>query len=60
MNKPEYIILTAQNHVYLEDKVNEKINEGYFPHGSMIVKKDGVNSTLLQPMIIQEKKNSQF
>jgi len=60
MNKPEYIILKSQDPVFLANKVNEKINEGYFPHGSMIVKKDGVNSTLLQPMIIQEKKNSQF
>lgn len=60
MNKPEYIILTAQNHVFLEDKVNEKINEGYLPHGSMIAQQNSISEALLQPMILQKNQNSQF
>jgi len=43
----EYIVLESKNADVLKRQVNEKINEGYQPHGSIAAD----NNKVYQPMV---------
>lgn len=51
-----YIIASSTDTAYLERMVNEKISEGYVPHGNLVVtQEEGVSGiTYFQPMILKK------
>lgn len=56
--KHKYIIEESLYTENLEERVSEMMNDGYVPHGSMIMgKKSGdTNTSFFQPMILKEEK----
>jgi hypothetical protein len=54
--KKLYIIASSTDTAYLEQMVNDRIREGYIPHGNLVVtQEEGVSGiTYFQPMILKK------
>ena len=53
----EYIIIHEDGIIALQNRVNEYMEEGYVPNGSLVVAvvKNSINPLYCQPMILQEQ-----
>jgi hypothetical protein len=52
-----YIIASSTDTAYLEQMVNDRIREGYVPHGNLVViQEEGVSGvSYFQPMILKKQ-----
>ncbi|WP_353572508.1 hypothetical protein [Candidatus Albibeggiatoa sp. nov. BB20] len=51
--KPVYVIIKGRLLETIENRINNKIKEGYTPQGSLILSTDG-EADYIQPMILKE------
>jgi hypothetical protein len=51
--QPTYVIVKGRLLETIENRVNEKIKEGYTPQGSLIFSTDG-EADYIQPMILKQ------
>lgn len=52
MEKPPYLIVRGRLLDTVENRVCEKIAEGYIPHGNLVLSDD--EADFLQPMVLKE------
>ncbi|MEK7990976.1 MAG: hypothetical protein VSS52_008225 [Thiotrichaceae bacterium] len=51
--KPVYVIVKGRLLDTIENRINEKIADGYIPQGSLVLSVDG-EADYIQPMILKE------
>jgi hypothetical protein len=51
--KPVYVIVKGRLLETIENRINDKIEEGYIPQGSLVLSTDG-EADYIQPMILRE------